>query len=822
MPEKKPERRTSTRAFERVTIECVTPELDAGRYPVKRILGDLVEVGADIYKEGHDHLAARLLVQGPGEDRWRQEPMAYDFDTDRWYATFEVDRIGRWCFTVEAWTDAFGTWLAGLRKKVDAGVDVRVELLEGAALVRQAARRARFGPDRSSLLNTASVLEDEQELSPAVRTHRAFDASLPELMREHWAPRDLTRYRRELDIRVDRARAGYASWYEMFPRSNGGMEEGEGGAERGEGATEHRAEGTTEHRGEGTTEHRGEGATEHRGEGTTEHRGEGAIEHRGEGATEHRGEGATEHRGEGATEHRGEGATEHRGEGATEHRGEGATEHRATTESHQDPSAAAPPQDAMAQPRARLRHGTFLTAAEQLPRIAELGFDVVYLPPIHPIGHAYRKGRNNSLTPTPDDVGSPWAIGSKAGGHDAVAPELGTIEDFDRFVQRARELGMEVALDYALQCSPDHPWVKEHPDWFHIRPNGSIAYAENPPKKYQDIYPLDFWCEDRQALWAACRDVLLFWIGHGVTTFRVDNPHTKAFAFWEWCIREVQERHPEAIFFAEAFTRPKMMYGLAKLGFTMSYTHFTWKNAWWELRPYLEELSTPPLAEYFRGNLFANTPDILNEYLVHGGRPAFRARLLLAGTLLPLYGIYSGFELAENVPVKPGSEEYLDSEKYQLKWRDYAATGNLNDEVRRLNALRRDEPALQLVRNLSFHASENPEVLFYHKAAPGRTAEELERYARWLRMAKHAGGRVAAPPEPVAAGHDLLIAVNLDPHRVQETMVHVPLVALGIPEEAEYRVTDLLTGVQYTWRGSRNYVRLDPQVQPGHVLRVER
>ncbi|HEY0994985.1 MAG TPA: alpha-1,4-glucan--maltose-1-phosphate maltosyltransferase, partial [Gemmatimonadaceae bacterium] len=643
-------------------------------------------------KEGHDLLAARLLVQGPGEDRWSQVPMAYDFDTDRWYATFEVDRIGRWCFTVEAWTDAFGTWLAGLRKKVDAGVDVSVELLEGAALVRQAARRARFGNDRATLLNTAAVLEDDEEFSLAVRTHRALDAALPALMREHWAPRDLTRYRHELGIQVDRARAAYASWYEMFPRSNG--PEGE--------------------------------------------------------------------------------------------------------------------------------HGSFVTAAAQLPRIAELGFDVVYLPPIHPIGHAFRKGKNNSLTPEPDDVGSPWAIGSEAGGHDAVAPELGTIEDFDHFVHRARELGMEVALDYALQCSPDHPWVTSHPDWFHIRPDGSIAYAENPPKKYQDIYPLDFWCDDRQALWEACRDVLLFWIGHGVTTFRVDNPHTKAFAFWEWCIREVQARHPEAIFFAEAFTRPKKMYGLAKLGFTMSYTHFTWKNAWWELRPYLEELSTPPLAEYFRGNLFANTPDILNEYLVHGGRPAFRARLLLAGTLLPLYGIYSGFELAENVPVKPGSEEYLDSEKYQLKWRDYDAPGHLNDEVRRLNALRRDEPALQLTRNLTFHPSENPEVLFYHKAAPGRTAEELERHARWLRMAKQSGGAVPAPAEPVGTGNDLLVAVNLDPHRVQETMVHVPLEALGIAPDAAYRVTDLLTGVTYTWSGSRNYVRLDPQVQPGHILRVER
>ncbi|HEX4932899.1 MAG TPA: alpha-amylase family glycosyl hydrolase, partial [Gemmatimonadaceae bacterium] len=401
-------------------------------------------------------------------------------------------------------------------------------------------------------------------------------------------------------------------------------------------------------------------------------------------------------------------------------------------------------------------HGTFADATRFLDRVASLGFDVVYLPPIHPIGRQYRKGKNNTLQALDDDVGSPWAIGSEAGGHDAVAPELGTIEDFDRFVARAKELGMEVALDYALQCSPDHPWVKTHPDWFHVRPDGSIAYAENPPKKYQDIYPLDFWCEDRQGLWDACRDVLLFWIGHGVTTFRVDNPHTKAFAFWEWCIREVQDRHPDVIFFAEAFTRPKKMYGLAKLGFTMSYTHFTWKNAWWELRPFMEELTTGLLPEYFRGNLFANTPDILTEYLVHGGRPAFRIRLLLASTLLPLYGIYSGYELGENVPVKPGSEEYLDSEKYQLRWRDWSAPGNINDDIRRLNQLRRDEPALQLYRNLTFHTSENPQVLFYHKAAPGRSELDVERRARWTRMAKLAGEPLDVPAEEPVRGSDLL------------------------------------------------------------------
>jgi starch synthase (maltosyl-transferring) len=689
--------------------------LDGARFPVKRVVGDVVEVGADIFKEGHDLLAARLLFQAPGDVEWRTAPMVFDYDTDRWYAAFTVDRIGRWFFTVEAWTDVFSTWRSGLRKKVDAGQDVNLELLEGSAMIRQAVRRAKFGPARAALLQAAAALEDEAELSQTVRVQRALDDELPALMAEYFAPRDLTRYRRELPITVDRERAAFAAWYEFFPRSSG-------------------------------------------------------------------------------------------------------------------PAG---------------RHGTFDTAAEQLQRIADLGFDVVYLPPIHPIGRTFRKGKNNTLKPEPDDVGSPWAIGNEHGGHTAIEPALGTIDDFDRFVRRANALGLEVALDYALQCSPDHPWVTEHPDWFNIRPDGSIAYAENPPKKYQDIYPLNFWCDDREGLWNACRDVFLFWISHGVRTFRVDNPHTKAFAFWEWCIDDIQRQHPDVIFFAEAFTRPKRMKGLAKLGFTMSYTYFTWKNTGLELREYVEELAQTPTAEYYRGNFFANTPDILNEYLVHGGRAAFRVRLLLAGTLLPLYGIYSGFELTENVPVRPGSEEYLDSEKYQIKWRDYDAPGNINDDVRRLNQIRHSEPALQLHRNVTFHPSDNEEILFYRKAAQGATAADrarrvlIERLTRLDARVLTAsaprggpganGGAPVEPPFPPAllapsppTGHDLLIVVNLDPHRPQDTMVSVPIDEMGIGEDEPYVVHDLLTGARYTWRGRRNYVRLDPRTQVGHVLRVER
>jgi starch synthase (maltosyl-transferring) len=414
-------------------------------------------------------------------------------------------------------------------------------------------------------------------------------------------------------------------------------------------------------------------------------------------------------------------------------------------------------------------------------------------------------------------VGSPWAIGNEHGGHTAIEPALGTLEEFDRFVATARDLDLEVALDYALQCSPDHPWLAEHPDWFFVRPDGTIKYAENPPKRYQDIYPLNFWCADRQNLWNACRDIVLFWIGHGVRIFRVDNPHTKAFAFWEWLIREVQALHPGTIFFSEAFTRPKRMNALAKLGFTMSYTYFTWKNSSWDLRNYFQELTGSPMVEYYRGNLFTNTPDILNEYLVNGGRPAFRIRLLLAATLSPLYGIYSGFELCENVPIHEGSEEYFDSEKYQLRPRNYDGPGNINQDIGRINRLRRAHPALQRNANLTFHTSENDTILFYRKSA-------REPVVQWTSdRGLHVPASVmralgATTPE---SGGDLLIAVNTDPHHPQETMVHVPIHEMGMDEEQPYVVHDLLSGARYTWRGVRNFIRLDPAEQPGHVFLVE-
>lgn len=647
-----------------LVIEQVTPEVDGGRHAPKRVVGDVCQVGAAIFRDGHDLLAARVRYRGPDDDRWRTAPLTYAYDSDRWSGSFPLDRVGRWTFTVEGWTDRWGSWRAGLEKKLAAGMDVHVELLEGALLLEGAAGRQRFGARRSQLQRSAERLRDGS-VGQDERGLLALDPELVALMAECYVPDDLTSYRMELPVQVDRARAAFAAWYEFFPRS-------------------------------------------------------------------------------------------------------------------------ASPEPG--------RHGTFADAESLLPRIAELGFDVVYLPPIHPIGHTFRKGRNNTLTPTPEDVGSPWAIGNEHGGHTAVDPQLGTLADFERFVRSAGELGMEVALDYALQCSPDHPWVKEHPDWFTIRPDGTIQYAENPPKKYQDIYPINFWTDDREALWNACRDVLLFWIQRGVRSFRVDNPHTKPFAFWEWVIGEVQRDHPDVVFFAEAFTRPNKLLGLAKLGFTQSYTYFTWKNTAAELTEFMEEFSRPGVLEYYRGNLFANTPDILHEYLVTGGRPAFRIRLLLAGTLSPLYGIYSGYELAENVPVRPGSEEYLDSEKYQLRQRDFGVAHALDPDIRRLNRLRRGEPALQRADNLRFIPSDNDRVLAYLRTRSGSRG--------------------------TPRGSDLLIVVNLDPHHAQETVVNVPLEVLGLAPDQGYDMEDLLTGTRYRWHGGRNYVRLDPAHEPAHVFRV--
>ena len=648
-------------SFPRLVIEQVTPSVDAGLHPIKRLVGEPIHVGAAIYKDGHDLIRARVVYRRvPGEgEQWVR--LDYRFDPDRWFATFCLDEPGLFEMIIEAYPDHFATWRRDLGKRLEAGQDIRPELLEGAALVR---RRQPYAPAELSapLENAARVLEDEQRDLDA-RRKVAFSQTLLDLMDGFLDPRDVVRSD-PFPIRVDRREAGFAAWYELFPRSQG-----------------------------------------------------------------------------------------------------------------KEPG----------------RHGTFKDTELRIPEIAAMGFDVIYLPPIHPIGLTHRKGRNNSTTAEPGDVGSPWAIGAVEGGHTAIHPELGTLEDFHRLVQTAADFGIEIALDIALQCSPDHPWVKEHPEWFFVRPDGTIRYAENPPKKYEDIYPINFWGPDVKGLWEACRDMLLHWVEQGVMTFRIDNPHTKPLSFWQWCIEEVQREHPQVVFLSESFTRPHRMQGLAKLGFTQSYTYFTWKNTKQELIEYLTELTQPPVCEYYRPNFFTNTPDILHEYLPQGGRPAFRIRLLLAATLSPVYGIYSGFELCENQAVRPGSEEYLDSEKYEIRVRDWNAPGNIRRDVSRLNRIRRAEPALAQLTNLVFCAADCDEILAYCKLD---TASNRPRH--------------------------LIAVVNLDPAAPHEATLQVPIDRLGIAEGEAYQVRDLLTGDAYTWLGAANYVRLEPANQVGHLFVVER
>jgi starch synthase (maltosyl-transferring) len=640
----------------RFVIEHVTPAIDDGRYPLKRILGETCPVEVDILRDGHDVLAGRILYRSRSDDPWQSAPLAYDWNRDRWSGEFRPSDLGRWTYTVEAWTDRFATWRHALAARHEAGRDVAPDLQEGAALVAEAAAPA-AGDARATLFRVSENLRCA-ELPLEERTELALHEDLLTLVPPHLPAHDRTRAAREYAVVVDRARARFAAWYEMFPRSCG-------------------------------------------------------------------------------------------------------------------PAPGRP--------------GTLRDAADRLPAIAALGFDVVYLPPIHPIGRTHRKGRNGEPVATPDDPGSPWAIGSADGGHTSIAPELGTLSDFDHFVSVATAHGLEVALDFAPHCSPDHPWIAEHPDWFVHRPDGSIKCAENPPYTFDDIVPLDFWCADRQALWHACRDVFRFWIARGVRTFRVDNPHTKPFAFWEWVIAEVTATHPDVIFLAEAFTRPKAVRTLAALGFTQSYTYFIWRTTAAELREYVTELTRGELAEILRPAFFPTTPDVLHAYLQTGGRAAFRVRLLLAATLSPLYGIYSGYEVCEGVPLHAGSEEYRDSEKFELRWRDWSAPGNLNDDLVALNRLRHAERALQVSDNVEFHDAGNDAILWYSKRG-------------------------------VDGGATLLI--NLDPHHAQESMVEIPLELLGIDEATSFAIEDVLSGERYTWQGPRAYVRLDPAERVGQIFRL--
>jgi starch synthase (maltosyl-transferring) len=642
----------------RVVIEAVHPEIDCGEYAIQRVVGETVTVEADIFADGHDVIAAQLLYRGPGERSWRVAPMEA-LVNDRWRGQFTVTEIGEYSYTLEGWVDPFSTWRNAMKKRIEAGQEVHVDLMSGGILADAAAKRAK-GEDAKRLKEFSSRLGGAANGTGSNGAEAALDPSLEALMQKYQEHSFCTRYAKELLVSVNRERAGFSAWYEIFPRSC-------------------------------------------------------------------------------------------------------------------SPTPGA--------------HGTFKDCEGWLPYIASMNFDVLYLPPIHPIGHSFRKGKNNAEKAELSDVGSPWAIGSEEGGHKSIHPQLGTLEDFQSLVAKAKEHGLEIAIDLAYQCSPDHPYVREHPSFFRKRPDGTIQYAENPPKKYQDIYPLDFESDDWRELWKELKSVIDYWIEQNVLIFRVDNPHTKSFPFWEWVIAEVKTAHPEVIFLAEAFTRPKVMYRLAKLGFTQSYTYFTWRNTKEELTEYLEELTQTDVAEFFRPNFWPNTPDILHEELQTGGRPAFLSRFVLAATLAANYGIYGpAFELCENTPIKPGSEEYLNSEKYQLRHWNIEEPQNLQTLIARVNEIRRTHPALQSNSHLHFHPTDEPSLICYSKTD--------------------------AKKRDV-----ILVAVNLHHQQTQTGWVNLDLAALGIADSQSIDVHDLLTDKRYTWTSARNYIQLE--AGRAHIFHIQ-
>ena len=645
----------------RVVIERVTPAVDDGRFPIKRVVGDLVEVEADCLADGHDMVACALLWRQKGAADWQRSGMR-PMGNDRWRAAFGVTEIGTWEYTVSAWVDPFLSWRSDFARRVDPD-DLRVAALTGAKLIDQAAERARHSGDGEILRAWGAALA-----AAAVRggdttqlQRIALDDARGEITQRF---PDLTHsltHARVLAVTVERVRARFSSWYEFFPRS--------ASAESG-------------------------------------------------------------------------------------------------------------------------RHGTFADCEAWLPYVQRMGFDVLYFPPIHPIGRTRRKGRNNTLDPSPDDVGSPWAIGAAEGGHEAILGALGTLADFHRLIKRADDHGIEIALDIAFQCSPDHPWVREHPEWFRKRADGSIQYAENPPKKYQDIYPFDFESPQWREMWNALAGVFEYWIQQGVRIFRVDNPHTKAFPFWEWAITRIRAAQPEVIFLSEAFTRPKVMHRLAKVGFSQSYTYFTWRNTKQELTDYFSDLSQGVGREYFRPNLWPNTPDILPAALQYGGRAVFMARVALAATLGANYGIYGpAFELLDRVALRSGGEEYLDSEKFQLRTWDRNSADSLADFIGVLNRARRDNPALQSDAGLRFLPIDNDQLIAYAKVSADRA-------------------------------NVVVCVVNLDPHHTQSGFIEIDPDTFGLEPRKTYQMHDLVSGAHFLWNGARNYVSLDPQRTPVHVMQL--
>ncbi len=640
-----------------ILIENVEPAVDCGRYPVKREVGDTLTVSADIFREGHDKLAAVVKYRAWDEDGWHEAPMRF-VDNDRWEGIVTLTTNTRFVYTVEAYPDYFESWRDEIEKKRDAGLDVALELREGLQLFEGMLTRA-SGEDTNLLSHAVSAAQSAATQRDAIARLLADDVVAA-------AHRNASREgsvtsQPELAVTVDRVAARFASWYSMFPRSAGTQE------------------------------------------------------------------------------------------GVS---------------------------------------ATFADVEAHLPRIAAMGFDVLYFTPIHPISKSKRKGRNNSLVSVEGDPGVPYAIGSDEGGHDAIHPELGTLDDFRHLVEVAASHNIEIALDVALQGSPEHPWLKDHPEWFYTRPDGTFKFGENPPKKYEDMYPLNFQSDSWQEMWKEMLRIILFWVDQGVKTFRVDNPHTKPTVFWEWLISEVQRDHPDVIFLSEAFTRPKVMKALAKAGFAQSYSYFTWRNFKQELMEYLVELTHGDVKEYMRANFFTNTHDILPYILQEGGRPAFMFRAVLAGTLSSAYGIYSGFELCENTPV-PGKEEYLNSEKYQYKVWDWDRPGNIADYIARLNRIRREQPALQEYDNLSFLHADDDNVLCYIKALPEQ-------------------------------GNYVMVAVNLDPFQGHQSNLEIPHHVLGTDASDQIRATELFSEESYLWQGSRVSVYLDPQQNPATIysLRV--
>ncbi len=654
----------------RLAIEDVRPQLSAGTYPSKAVVGELVPVSAQVWREGHDAISATLTITGPKDSQIAASPLHItmhqdEFNEDLVHAFFIPDVLGTWTFQVDAWSDPMRTWRHAVTKKIEAGQseeELANDLIHGADLFDKAAKGVPDKSQRKVLQAIAKELRTHKEQLRA-RVAPALSETTLSILAEH-PLRELLTTGQPNTVLVERRDALVNSWYELFPRSTGGV-------------------------------------------------------------------------------------------------------------------------DADGNPI----HGTFETTARALNRVAKMGFDTVYFPPIHPIGEVHRKGKNNSLVPEPDDVGSPWAVGSAQGGHDTVHPQLGTIDDFKTLLRYAKKLGLEVAIDLALQAAPDHPWAVEHRDFFTAQPDGTIAYAENPPKKYQDIYPLNF-DNNPTKIYAEIYKMVMFWVEIGVTTFRVDNPHTKPANFWQWLISKVHETNPDIIFLAEAFTRPARLYGLAKVGFSQSYTYFTWKTSKYELTRFAEEIAA--MSDVCRPNLFVNTPDILHASLQYGGRAIFAIRAALAATMSPLWGVYSGYELFENQAVAPGSEEYLDSEKYQLRPRDFEAALNNGDSlepyIATLNKIRREHPALQQLRQIHFHHAPNDNIIAYSKVDP-------------------------------VTGDAILVVVNLDPHHDQETVLELDMSQIGQSQDASFTAHDLVTGRDFPWY-ARTFVRLSPWGDVAHILQL--